>query len=73
MPRNYNNKKLVNIKMTSMYNKLCNKQAGLFSTSMSYLHKGEGSPIEFNKNYTSFDLIKLCLFHGNIFIFYPFL
>ncbi len=39
MPRYYVNKSNVNIKMTSMYNKLCNKQDGLFSSSMSYLHK----------------------------------
>ncbi len=38
--------------MTSMYNKLCNKKDGLFSTSRSYLHKGEGSPNAFNKTYT---------------------
>jgi hypothetical protein len=30
--------------MTSMYNKLCNKQDGLFSFSKLYLHKGQGSP-----------------------------
>jgi hypothetical protein len=30
-----------------MYNKLCNKQDGLFSSSMSYLHKKQGSPNEF--------------------------
>jgi hypothetical protein len=27
-----------------MYDKLCNKQDGLFSSSKSYLHKGQGSP-----------------------------
>ncbi len=32
--------------MTSMYNKLCNKQGGLFSSNRSYLHKGHGSPNE---------------------------
>jgi hypothetical protein len=30
MPRNYNTKKIVNIEMTSMYNKLCNKQLDCF-------------------------------------------
>lgn len=36
MPKCYNNK--LNINMTSMYHKLCNKQDELFS-SRSYLHK----------------------------------
>jgi hypothetical protein len=30
-----------------MYNKLCNKQDGLFSSSKSYLHKEQGSSNEF--------------------------
>jgi len=30
-----------------MYNKLCNKQYWLFSSSRSYLDKGQGSPNEF--------------------------
>jgi hypothetical protein len=33
--------------MTSIYNKLCDKQDGFFSFSKSYLHKGQGSPNEF--------------------------
>jgi len=35
------------IKMTSLYNKLCNERNGLFSSSKSYLHKGWRSPKEF--------------------------
>jgi len=34
-----------------MYNKLCNKQNGLFSFSGSDLHKGQGSLNEFKKTY----------------------
>jgi hypothetical protein len=37
--------------MTSMYNKLCNKQNGLFSSNMSYLQKGQKSSNEFFKTY----------------------
>jgi hypothetical protein len=37
--------------MISMHNKLCNKQDGLFSFNKSYLHKGQGSPNEFEKTY----------------------
>jgi hypothetical protein len=37
MPKYYTNK--LNINMTSMYNKLCNKQDELFFSSRSYLHK----------------------------------
>ncbi len=59
--------------MISMYNKLCNKQDKLFSSSKSYLHKGHGSYNEFNKTYKPFDLIKPCLFYVNIFILDPFL
>jgi hypothetical protein len=39
MPKYYSNKLYININMTSMYNKLCNKQDELFSSSRSYLHK----------------------------------
>jgi hypothetical protein len=53
-----------------MCNKLCNKQNGLFSFSMSYLHKKQGSPNEFKNTYKTFDLIKSFLFYGNNFIFY---
>ncbi len=59
--------------MTSMSNKSCNKQGGLFSFSRLYLHKGQGSPNEFKKTYKPFDLIEACLFYGNIFIFYTLL
>jgi len=41
MGRNYGNKLNVNIKMTFMYNKLRNKQDGLFYFSRPYLHKGQ--------------------------------
>jgi hypothetical protein len=41
MGRNYGNKLNVNIKMTFMYNKLWNKQDGLFYFSRPYLHKGQ--------------------------------
>ncbi len=37
--------------MTSMYNKLCNKKNGLFSSNMSYLQKGQKSSNEFFKTY----------------------
>jgi hypothetical protein len=37
----------LNIKRTSMYNKLCNKQDWLFSSSRSYLDRGQGPPNEF--------------------------
>jgi hypothetical protein len=30
--------------MAFMYDRLCNKQDGLFSSSKSYLHQGWGSP-----------------------------
>jgi hypothetical protein len=50
-----------------MYNKLCNKQDGLFSSSKSYFHKGQGSPNEFFKAYKPFDLIEL-LNYFNIFV-----
>jgi hypothetical protein len=33
------------------YHKLCNKQDKLFSSSRSYLHKGQGLPNEFWKTY----------------------
>jgi hypothetical protein len=49
MPRYYGNKYNVNIKMTSVYNKLCNKQYGLFSSSISYLHKGQDHQMNFSK------------------------
>ncbi len=42
-----------------MYNKLCNKQGGLFSSNRSYLHEGQGSPNEFLKIYKLLDFIKL--------------
>jgi len=41
MGRNYGTKLNVNIKMTFMYNKLWNKQDGLFYFSRPYLHKGQ--------------------------------
>ncbi len=48
MPRYYDNyKQNVNIKMIFLYHKLCNKQDKLFSSSRSYLHKGQGLPNEF--------------------------
>jgi hypothetical protein len=56
-----------------MYNKWYNKQDGLFSFSKSYLHKGQWSPNEFKKIIKPFDLVKLCMFYGNIFMFYPML
>jgi hypothetical protein len=43
-----------------MYNKLCNKQDRFFSSSRSYLDKGQGLPNEFKKTYKPFDLIKFC-------------
>ncbi len=43
MPRYYKNK----YKMSSMYNKLCNKQNGLFYPNSPCLHKGQGTPNEF--------------------------
>jgi len=52
-----------------MCNKLCNKEDEFFYSKMSYLHKGQGSPQWFKKKYKPFDLIKLCLFYDNIFIF----
>ncbi len=58
--------------MTSLSNKLYNKQDGFFF-SRSYLHNGQGSPNEFLKTCKPFNLIKLCLFYGNIFMFYLFL
>jgi hypothetical protein len=33
-----------------MYNKLCNKQCGLFSSSISYLHKGQDHLMNFSKH-----------------------
>jgi len=44
MPRYYGTKYNANIKTTSIYNKLCNKQDVFFSSSTSNLHKGQGSP-----------------------------
>ncbi len=35
--------------MTSMYNKHYNKQDGLFISSMSFFHNGQGSPNKFYK------------------------
>ncbi len=58
---------IVNIKVTSAYNKLCNKQDGLFSFSKSYFHKGQKSPNEFFKTYKPFDFIEL-LIYLNIFV-----
>jgi len=55
--------------MTSMYNKLYNKQDGLFSSNTSYLHKRQGSMNEFKKTYKPFDIMKSCLFYDNTFIF----
>jgi len=37
--------------MTSMFNKLHNKQDGFSFSSMSYLHKGQKSSNEFLKTY----------------------
>ncbi len=37
--------------MTYIFNKLCNKQDGLSSSSMTYLHKGQKSSNEFLKTY----------------------
>jgi hypothetical protein len=37
--------------MTFLYHKLCNKQNKLFSSSRSYLHKGQRLPNEFKKTY----------------------
>jgi hypothetical protein len=51
-------------------NKLCNKQDGLFSSSKSYLHKGQGSPNKLKKTYKPFNIIKSYLIDNNIFIFY---
>jgi hypothetical protein len=48
--------------MTSMYNKLFKKQDGLFSSSWSYLHKGQGSSNELKNIDKPFDFIKLCFF-----------
>ncbi len=53
-----------------MYNKLCNKQDELFSSSKSYLHKGQESLNKFKKTYKLFDIIESCLFYGKFFIFY---
>jgi hypothetical protein len=33
-----------------MYNKLCNKQYGLFSSSISYLHEGQYHQTSFSKH-----------------------
>jgi hypothetical protein len=33
-----------------MYNKLCNKQYGLFSFNISYLHKGQDNQMSFSKH-----------------------
>jgi hypothetical protein len=33
-----------------MYNKLCNKQYGLFSSSISYLNKGQDHKMNFSKH-----------------------
>ncbi len=57
MTNKYN--KIKTKKITSMYNKLCNKQDGLSSSSKSYFHKGQGSPNEFFKTYKPFDFIEL--------------
>jgi hypothetical protein len=50
LSRYYGNKLNVNIKITSMYNILCNKQDKLFSSTRLYLHKRQGSPNEFKKD-----------------------
>jgi ATP/ADP translocase len=36
--------------MTFMHNKLCNKQDGLFSSSRSYLHKGQDHEMSFKRH-----------------------
>jgi hypothetical protein len=55
--------------MTFIYNKLWNKQDGFLNFSNSYLHKGKIWWNDLKKTYKPFDLIKLCLFYGNICIF----
>jgi hypothetical protein len=54
--------------MTSMYNKLCNKQDHEFF--YIGLQKGQRSSNEFLKAYKKNYLIKLCLFYNNILILY---
>jgi hypothetical protein len=36
--------------MTFMHNKLCNKQDGFFSSSRSYLHKGQDHEMSFKRH-----------------------
>jgi len=48
--------------MTSMYNKLCNKQDGLFSSSRSYLHKGQGYHQMSLKIHTNHLISSSCVF-----------
>jgi hypothetical protein len=55
--------------MTSVSNKLSNKKKDFFSFNKLSLHKGWWQPNEFKKKIKPFDLIKSCLFYGNIFIF----
>jgi len=47
MPSYYINKWIVNIKMTSIYNKLWNKQDELFFSRSSHFKMGQGSWNEF--------------------------
>jgi hypothetical protein len=72
MPRYYGTKYNANIKMTSIYNKLCNKQDVLFSSSTSNLHKGQGSPNNL-KRCTNHLISLNCVLYEIIYIFDLFL
>jgi hypothetical protein len=63
--------KIINSKMTSIYNKLCNKKMDCFLLIDRICIRDDDNQMSQKKTIKPFDLIKSCLFYGNIFIFYP--